>query len=172
MPTVITTIGAANANSYVSVAEGDTYHTERLHSATWTDADTTSKESAVIWATRILDNGMEWNGVKYQLDQGLRWPRSGAYDRDGDFFEVTELPNDLKDATAELARLLIASDRGADPGTKGFEQIKVGSIVLDIDKADLPDIIPNSVYMLISHLGTRRGIASSSGSSTIQLARV
>lgn len=163
------TPGGSASNSYATAAEGDSYHERRLHVSDWTNATTAQKEAGLVWATSLLDIHIEWDGFKFNLDQKLRWPRSGVVDRDGDYIETETIPGFLKDATAELARVLIASDRSAEVGTKGFRSISVGPITLDIDKDDVADSLPDHIYEMVSAYGTR--IHSRSGGLLMDVVR-
>lgn len=153
MATMIVETGSASAtaNSYCSVANADTYHEMRLHATDWTEATDSDKEKALMWATRLLDEQVQWNGYKYTTTQALAWPRSSVSTIDGDDFLYTEIPDFLKNATAEFARCLIVEDRTADPVTKGFKQIIVGDGEVDItiDKHDRAKTIPPSVWTII-----------------------
>lgn len=160
--TLDSTVGGASANSYLSVADADSYHEGRLHNSGWFEATTTNKEAALVWATSLLD-GMEWQGYLASGTQRLRWPRAWVKRRDDfavDFlgqpltlsqiyFATDEIPRWLKEATAELAFWLLAEDRTADPDTAGFKSIKVSSIELDIDRTDRAKPIPDSVKRMI-----------------------
>lgn len=157
------TPGAADANSYLTVEEADAYHAARLHNTAWTTAPTPNKEAALQWATRTLDRE-EWVGLRVSIAQGLRWPRYEVYDQDDMYVDPTAVPKFLKDATAELAFLLIASDRTADAGTEGFSSIAVGPIKLDIDLATKVKTISPEVWEMISFY-------CESGASTVSLQR-
>ena len=167
----VVTSPETSRNSYATVAEADAYHANRLHVSTWTAASIASKEAALIWASDVLDNTFDWDGAKtYGTDQAMRWPRSGPLDRDGEDYDDDTIPQPLINATSELARLLIAEDRSADPGTQGFKSISVGPIRLEIDKHDQLSMIPYSVEMLINHIGQRIN-TKNSGISVVDLAR-
>jgi len=146
-----------NANSYCSVDDANTYHEKRLHTDDWDNAITSTKEMALMWATRLLDDLIDWDGWKYTTTQALRWPRTGVVDLDGDDIDHTQIPDFLKNATAEFARCLIAEDRTADPDTKGFKRIVVGSGDVDIavDKYDRKRTIPPSVWLMVRHYGKK-----------------
>ena len=143
----------ANSNSYASVADADTYHAGHLYATGWAQSETGKKEKALIMATRLLDQGVKWKGFAANDTQALQWPRHNVMDRAGFSINSNEMPQDLIDATAELARLLLASDRTAEDDTKGFRSIGVGSIKLDIDKADRKDVIDRTVARMVSPLG-------------------
>lgn len=102
--TLITTPGAADANSYASVAEADAYHTARGNSA-WTGTDA-AKEAALIRATEWLDGryGEQWPGTRWRLrEQSLEWPRAYAMDRDGTGIDGDTIPPEVVKATCEAA---------------------------------------------------------------------
>ena len=80
--TLDTTIGGASSNAYCTLAEAETYMEARLHKADWTAAADATKNSAIVWATRLLDEGLEWDGTVYSEEQALRWPRTGVYTRE------------------------------------------------------------------------------------------
>lgn len=145
--------GLTTANSYATAAEGDTYHDKHAYATTWTGATTANKEAALVMATRLLDEGITWAGTRNTKDQALEWPRVGAYDRGGWAIDNDELPTLLVDATAEMARWLLSSDRTAEAGTEGFSSLKVGTLALVIDKGDRKNIIPPVVLRMLEPVG-------------------
>lgn len=161
--TLDATVGGANSNAYLTAAEGDSYHEGRLFATDWTGATTGDKEAAIVWATRILDYSFDWTGSKYTIEQALRWPRYSALDRDGQLFDSNEIPAELKQAVAELARSLITGDRAAESGTEGLSKLKVDVIELEFDKLDRVATVPDEIYQMISHLGRLQSTASSGG---------
>ncbi len=152
MPTVIATPGAANANSYTTRAEATTYHASHLYASVWEDAEDDQKDIALIWATRILDEEMDWVGSKVSAEQALRWPRSDVEDRDGYILSSTTIPAFLKNATAELARQLLSSDRFAtrDEAASGIQSVSAGSVSVTFDKHDRITLFPESVKSMLS----------------------
>lgn len=142
------TPGGAAANSYVTVAEADAYMAARLHKAAWETANSATKEAALQWATRELDR-LAWRGRAVTEIQALRWPRSYIYDLDGYRLLDGAIPRFLKDATAELAFSLIASDRTADAQGKGLASVTVGPIEIEFDKQDTAGVIPRAVTRMI-----------------------
>lgn len=145
--------GSTTSNSYTSVAVADEYHYARFDSASWQNATIETKEAALVWATRLLDEQVEWTGTKKDKDNALRWPRYGAFDREGWSIDTDAIPTEVQNATAELARHLIDGDRAAEDDTLGFKRIKVGEIELEVDRTDRKDIIPRSVISIIGPLG-------------------
>jgi hypothetical protein len=130
MPTVVATVGASTANSFVTVAEGDTYCDARLNASSWTDAADDDKARAVIEATRWLSARL-WQGERASSTQALSWPRFWAPNPDFSFganlyFDSTIVPQRVKDATCELALQFLkagTSDAAAiDPNAQIIEQ--------------------------------------------------
>lgn len=158
-----TTVGGANATSYTTLAEASVYFSQRLNSTTFTAAASATQEVALMHATRTLDEWVEWIGSRATEEQNLRWPRYGAQDRDGYAFDSDIIPNFLKDATAELAIYLMGADRTAEPDTKGFKELQVGSLKLVVDKDDRDSVtmLPDSVLAIIELYGEVRSRAGS-----------
>ena len=124
---IVTTAGAATANSYASVAEADAYLAVRGDTSTWTALNNGQKESKLQWAAIYLDT-LTFKGTRSTSTQALQWPRIGVWDRDG--FEVDGIPQALKNAQAEMAFQLIANDWTQGLGPVSNETLSVGSISL------------------------------------------
>ena len=151
--------GSATANSYASVADGNTYHAGHLYATKWTQATDATKEKALIWATRLLDEWFDWEGTKGDRLNALQWPRIGTRDRGNWSIDTNVIPVALKDATCELARLLLVEDRTAfaEADPRGFKRIKAGSLEMEIDRADRKPVLPTHVRMMLAPLGTPLG---------------
>lgn len=80
---VETGAGLANTNSYASLADGDAYHQAHLHADDWLAATVEIKGAALVWASRLLDEAVDWHGQKAVPTSGLRWSRAGVADRHG-----------------------------------------------------------------------------------------
>jgi hypothetical protein len=116
--------GLANSNSYVSVADADSYFADR-GVTTWTGIDAV-KQGALVRATSFIDVTFRqrftgYRGKRHQ--QALEWPRIGAYydngmpqvPPDGFFYGIgyrlyeyepidpATIPKELKNATCEAA---------------------------------------------------------------------
>lgn len=129
MPTVDSTVGGANSNSYLTVEEADAYWEAHLYADAWNDTD---KEAAVIWATRVMDASFVWTGQAATATQALGWPREGMYTRNGFPIANDVIPVDLKNATAELAGQLAASNltETNEAARAGLTKLKVGPVEL------------------------------------------
>ena len=149
------TPGSSTANSYATRAQGDTYHEAHIYATAWTGATAATKDAALVWATRILDEQVLWYGSKRVLLGALRWPRSGVEDRDGINLDFDTIPQFLINATAELARSLIDSDRTAEP-QRGMGRLKVDVIEIEYDRSDRAPVLPPAVIALVDFYGEVR----------------
>lgn len=151
------TSGSASANSYILVAEADQFNLNRPNTAAWTAADTTSKTQAILWATILMDSLWEWNGYPVDAIQALQWPRGAMLKRNGwEYVPLSgpgSIPQELKNATAEYARQLLASDRTADSNieTLGIRSLTAGPVKLDFKDSVFAKTVPDAVYNLIPH---------------------
>jgi hypothetical protein len=105
--TVTATAGSASANSYLTVAGGDTIANLQLGTLAWGSASNDDKGRAVISATRYLDE-LEWIGDRASSTQALGWPRSGIT-LDGVALSSTAIPEQVEQATFDLANALLTT---------------------------------------------------------------
>jgi hypothetical protein len=151
--TLIATAGASNANSYTDVAFADQYHADRPPvSTTWTAATTDQKTAALLWATKILEQYVEWRGTVVDTTQALLWPRAGLVALNGwEALDHTTIPVQIQWATAEFARQLLVSDRMGDSEveSQGLKLLKVGPIRLDFKEWVYAKPVPDIVARLI-----------------------
>lgn len=113
-----------NANSYVTNAQADTYFGDAIHGAPWTAASETTQDQALVTATRMLDRAA-WAGSKTSSSQPLEWPRTGAVDRDGVAISTSVIPTAIREATYELA-LVLVNNSEAQSGTPAVKTISTG----------------------------------------------
>lgn len=101
--------GVDNANSYVAVADCDTYHSDRGNAA-WTGSDAV-KQAALIKATDYVEQtfGERWQGKQNDVPQALKWPRYSVI-VDGIYLDSDEIPQRLKDAVCVLALEALTAD--------------------------------------------------------------
>lgn len=174
MPAVVSTPpGDATVNSYLSVAEAQLYWDTKLFTSSWDDSP--DQDAAVILASRTIDaalagrkqfypaNGVmpahfvtnsAWTGARASVNAGkLAWPRSGMLDRNGVAIAETVIPQELKDAVAELAGQLSKEDRSLDNdvAAKGITSITAGPVSLAFakDGAAFSKPIPEAVWDLL-----------------------
>ena len=127
--------GSATAESYLSVADADTYWAAHGAPSEWTDAVTAAKETALRVATQYLDAayGPRWQGQSKSSAQRLAWPRAAVLDLDGYLIASDDLPRNLEEATAEAALRQITETDGlmpdvASPGGVKSQRVRVGPL--------------------------------------------
>lgn len=171
MLVIVSTPGAANANSYTSEAEANAYHESVVDSTVWDDADPDARRRALVSATRAMDSQIQWVGRAVSANQSLAWPRYNAVTRQGFLFDSAVIPPELKDATAELARRLIES--GGSTGTTAddtLKSLKAGPVDLVFNTDATPTVtsFPDEVFRMVSHLAR---MGPSSGIRSVPLVR-
>jgi hypothetical protein len=155
--TLIATPGASNANSYCTLEESNAYHEAHVYGDSWVNGDEDANTRALIWATRLLDEQMDWKGYPTSTTQALRWPRIQVLDRDGHLYLPQDaIPTFLKQATAELARYLLAEDRTTERGF-GITSVTADTVSVDFDNHDVRPVLPASVLSIVSSYGMSTG---------------
>ena len=175
------TPGDAAANVYCTALEADTYHDSHVSGADWFTYDPPTQEKALVHATRLLDDYVEWEGNKTSRTQALRWPRTGVEERDGSgsyydtltaayTIDPTIIPAWLKNATAELARWLLASDRTKESDVLEYTSLSIGSLSLtkDASAAGTKEVIPDAVQMMVADYGD---VHTKGGMSIVRMER-
>jgi hypothetical protein len=153
MPTIVATPGAANANSFLTMAEAEAYFETRGF-----DTNFTGDEGTIISATRIMDT-VPWTGSATDpAVQALTWPRTGMLNRNGYPIPSDVVPQELKDATAELSFWVTKGDRFKENVARqqGLQRMKAGKVELwwqEFDKwaesGFSSELIPNAVLQLL-----------------------
>ncbi len=173
MPLVLdATPGGASANSYASLADARAYYDSHLYATDEQLDDDELLAKALVMATRLLDEWWDWQGSATTLTQKLAWPRvdgwafnyenspyrSGLTYVTGAVIPSDVIPDELKHATAELARQLLAGDRTADSDveTQGLKALKASSIELTFRDNVVAKVIPDAVFQMVSRWGTLR----------------
>jgi hypothetical protein len=160
------------ANSFISLAEYAYYHERRLplEPPVATIGDVAARN--VIMATRLLSglansrctlrfdsNGKpyyymscSWTGSVATTTQALSWGRIGMIDSLGRVIAENVIPQELKNATAELAgQLGSLGDRTLDNdiALQGITSIKAGSVALTFKDMIQSQVMPDAVLALI-----------------------
>lgn len=147
--------GLTGATSYASVAEADAYLAQNIHVLpTWRTLPSTTKQALLAWASRYLDQRANWYGTRTKANSGLRWPRTGVRDLDGNAIGSTVVPREVKAATIEMARYLIAEDRSDDRGQDALKELQVDVIKLVFDNSYRLPEVPNEIQFILRGLGT------------------
>lgn len=160
-------------NSYISVADADTYFSNRLYSDNWDDALTADKEAALIQATRELDLMFNWYGDIADDDQSLRWPRSSVYNCDGVEIADDVIPTQIENATCEQAIYILSGDPSQKPALleKGFKKAKLDVMEIEPDRMFRRDQIGQATISAVGCLGTVKANATVGGANTIPTIR-
>lgn len=155
MPIAIdATVGGANANSYLTLADAQAIIDGFVQDAdvtAWASATTDQKNRALFTATQRLDRE-RYLGARVTDTQALQWPRTGVRRPDTyintyavgfpfrittDYFDDTEIPQQVKYAQIVLAVYLHNNPDGIGlSGLEDYKNVKIGSI----------DVTPNLGY--------------------------
>jgi hypothetical protein len=141
-----------NTNSYVIIADADTYFETRIDNANWFDATDDIKEQALVTATQIVDDNA-WIGSAVSSSQALAWPRKNAkyYDSRMGFFVTpseSEIPAMVKTAVYEQALHLVNNEDLLTGQTQTFENISVGSISISDSNGDVTRVPMKNALVL------------------------
>jgi len=158
----------ANAESYLSVEDADTYWSNR-NDTVWSGYSTPKKEAALRAATQYIDSTYEFESLILTSTQALKWPRGGFYGVSLFYYEPNTVPKRLKDAVAELAydygangALMQSDDRG-----NAIKRVKAGSVEVEYaDGAPTKRTFP-LVNRLLADI-----VISGTNSSNVRLQRV
>lgn len=158
-----------DTNSYVTIAEADTYFETRIDSANWFDAEDEVKEQALVTATQLVDDHV-WIGTAVSPSQALAWPRSEAIYYDTRLgltitFASNEVPAAVKIAVFEQALHLVNNEDILSGSTQTFESISIGSISLSDSNNDVTRISIKASLMLKSIKPLLRRNSTGLGSS-------
>ena len=131
------------------------------------------KEQALAWATQNLDKQVVWNGSYTDVDQPLRWPRSGVQDCDGRLYCDDCFPQDLKTVTAEYAMYLAGRDLASQPALsgQGLSKLKVDVIELTADANAVASMAPPYIEDLLGCMGVYKSSTDPSGGGVVRTVR-
>ena len=142
----------------------------RLETAPWTEAPVPDQEAALQWATRLLDEQVQWYGVPTYPDQALALPQVGLVDSWGRQRASDVIPPAVQQATAlyALGLLEATADDGAAAvsGDLVIKSKKIGDTTITYQ--DLPSssartpvspyAIPSEVKALLRPYGVVPGM--------------
>jgi len=148
-----------NTNSYVEIADADTYFETRIDSANWFDTTDEIKEQALVTATQLVDDHA-WIGSAVSSSQALAWPRKNVIYQDNRLgmqitIDEATIPSAVKTAVYEQALHLVNNEDLLAGTTQTFESISVGSISLSDSNSDVtrtsikPSVFMNHIKPLI-----------------------
>lgn len=142
--------GRADAESYISVTDADTYHGNRGN-ASWAALSATQKEEALRKATDYMVQvyRSRWAGLRMSATQALDWPRYEVPRADfGDYYPSNAVPSQVKYACAELAIKAAAGTALAADLAAPATRVKVGPIEKEFD----PNARQTTIYRAVDGL--------------------
>jgi hypothetical protein len=164
---LITTVGGATSNSYVTLQEFVDYADLRLHVEEYRVANADDRIRALVMAAKRL-NRENWLGTPVSTTQALAWPRyevrkpdyvrtygsittSANYQYFNDFYPTDEIPVIIKEAQYELA-LAYLNGFGAD-NERGIDQFQADGVSVKFSpRSAQNDLLPSQVSQLIAPL--------------------
>ena len=150
---IIATVGAPDANCYLTLADAESYFEAHAFSTDWDNADADTKTRALITAARLIDEHALFKGRATTSTQRLQWPRCGMRTVTGCCMADTILPERVQQATAELARFLLVSDRTSDTDAEreGLKALTAGPVSLTFDRITTSGerILPDEVIAML-----------------------
>lgn len=142
---LIATPGDPAANSYETVDGADAYFEDRKDGEVWIPLDETVKVQSLIRATSMVDIlPGAWTGAATNPEQALGWPRTGMKNRNGFLIDSVIIPQTLKSAICELARVVSEEDLTAsdDVTNLGISSISAGPVSISFrEKKDANGMI-------------------------------
>jgi hypothetical protein len=134
--------GKSDAESYISVADADTYFSNR-GDATWAALETADKEQALRKGADYLEQAYRsrWKGGRFKNTQALSWPREYArrdeFVNDTFLYEVyypsDEVPTEVARANAIMALKSVSGELAEDL-TQSVKREKVD--VLEVEYSE------------------------------------
>ena len=162
--------GRSDANSYAAFADSDVYHAGHLYNTAWISASDLRKTQALVMATRLIDAECLFLGFRKSSAQALQWPRVQVPDRESpgvywvpglvigfgpvapQYLSSDTVPKCVIDATCELARELLVTDRTAAPLGEGLQSSAVSGSTFVYDKLDRRPVLTPVVEALLARV--------------------
>jgi len=168
--TIDATLKGESSNSFVTLAEANTYFETVPSSSTWDDKTDDQKNRALISATRWIDV-LNFYGDRCSNGQALSWPRNN-YHVDRVELTCSAIPSDIKYATYELARAL-ANDTDAvtgNTGTEGlYEEVELGELKVKYNTDSQATGSVNNIFDVYPWLQSSLGAFTLGGSGGYQV---
>ena len=168
--TIHATLKGENSNSYVTLAEANSYFETVPDSSTWTNKTDDQKNRALISACRWIDD-QNYFGDRCDEGQALKWPRNN-FEVDGVELACTAIPNKVKYAQYELARALANKSDAitGNTGTGGVaKEVKMGDLEVKYSEASLATGTVNNIFDVYPWLQSFLGAYCLGGSGSYQV---
>jgi hypothetical protein len=164
--------GLSTANTYVSENDATTYHLDRDNDDWHAYSGTEDKEAALVRATAAIDGMFRSSFPGYKKlsrDQSLEWPRSYAYDIEGNLIDSDSLPRELVQATCEAALRELQDpgcmapdlERGGD-----VRRMKAGSVEIEYGAGSQARTAYTILAQILGPILTQNATSSMFGSSS------
>lgn len=150
-------------NSYISIADADSYVIDRVPDAAvqtaWDGLDTEKKALYLVRASAFLDGLVTWIGDRYSRDQRLKWPRFNAW-VDGYYLnDTTGFPEAVTFATVEMALFTMQQEGAVAESNSNarYQEIEVGPLRIDFNNqgtGPADKYFPDIIAILLKDLGT------------------
>jgi len=160
--------GLVDANSYADVADGNAYHDGHLYASAWTAASDAQKAVALVMASRLIDAEFQFNGTRTNAVQGLQWPRAKCPEPDNvhvplsvllpipyDYVQYDTVPKAVFQATCEMARELLITDRTIAPPGEGLKYYNSGGVQTGYDKTDRRGVLSQVAQVMLAKYGSQ-----------------
>nr|AFX83780.1 putative head-tail connector protein [uncultured Mediterranean phage MEDS1 group] len=171
--TITATLSSATANSYVTLAEANTYFETVPDSTTWDNKSDDQKNRSLIAATRWIDSFVFF-GDRCDHGQALKFPRNN-YQVDDVELACSAIPVNIKYAQYELARAL-ANDTDAMTGNVGtngnIAEAKLGDLAVKYNVASQGTGSVNNIMDVYPWLQSYLGSYMIGGAGTFQMRAV
>jgi len=168
--TITATLSSATANSYVTLAEANTYFETVPDSTTWDNKSDDQKNRSLIAATRWIDSFVFF-GDRCDHGQALKFPRNN-YQVDDVELACTAIPVNIKYAQYELARAL-ANDTDAMTGNVGtngnIAEAKLGDLAVKYNVASQGTGSVNNIMDVYPWLQSYLGSYMIGGAGSFQM---
>jgi hypothetical protein len=155
-----TTVAGASSNSYISVADADTYMATTPRAADWAAIGNDAAQEAALRDAMLFLESLAWIGYRSTQTQALEWPRLGGrnamwpivssnsglgiVDLRGRSWLVTAIPAPIKHAQCEMA-LAISLDTSWTQDIDDVESVRTGVVTLrsraGTSRRNLPSVV-------------------------------
>jgi hypothetical protein len=150
------TVGSASANTYALLVDAEQYYDNRFvgTSTVWSAESDANKNKALLFAAKLMDSLIEWNGWAVTPDtQAMLWPRSGLTTRTGKSIDTDVVPQPVKDCQSEFARQLLVDVTRTDDSateTQGIKSLTAGPVSLEFNEDVAAKVLPDLAYFYLN----------------------
>lgn len=152
--TLVTTVGATDANSYGTLDEMNLYFTGRSDAVDFLQATEQEQIARLVQATVINDLLLHAFGERATEEQSLEFPRNNLVDKHGRRYSNTDIPAKIKYAQFEQALYLFTSSiKLPSILMQGFSQAKLDVMSVTVDKQFIPNKLDTDALDFLREFG-------------------